>query len=57
MNKKINTICFILLFFILVGIASASEDSDDALQTIKQPDVVKINVNSSDAILEKSLKI
>ena len=56
MNKKINTICFILLFFILVGIASASEDSDEALQTIKQPDVVKINVNSSDTVLSKSLE-
>ena len=52
---KINTICFVLFLFLLVGVVSASEDTNETLQTIEQPDVVKISVNSSDGFLEKSL--
>ena len=39
MNIKINTICFIFLLFLLVGVASAAEmDNETLKQTIEQPD-------------------
>ncbi|MBR3156243.1 MAG: hypothetical protein IKF13_05450 [Methanobrevibacter sp.] len=39
MNIKINTICFIILLFLLVGVASAAEmDNETLKQTIKQPE-------------------
>lgn len=39
MNIKINTICFIILLFLLVGVASAAEiDNETLKQTIEQPE-------------------
>ena len=39
MNMKINTICFIILLFLLIGVASAADNDNETLkQTIKQPD-------------------
>ena len=39
MNIKINTICFIILLFLLIGVASAAEmDNETLQQTIEQPD-------------------
>lgn len=39
MNMKINTICFIILLFLLIGVASATDSDNETLQqTIKQPD-------------------
>ena len=39
MNIKINTICFIILLFLLVGVASAAEmDNETLKQTNEQPE-------------------
>jgi len=39
MNIKLNTICFIILLFLLVGVATAApQDNETLQQTIKQPD-------------------
>ena len=39
MNIKINTICFIILLFLLIGVASATSNDNETLkQTIEQPD-------------------
>jgi hypothetical protein len=39
MNIKINTICFIFLLFLLVGVASAADmDNETLTQTIEQPE-------------------
>ena len=39
MNTKINTICFIILLFLLVGVSSAAEDNNETLkQNIEQPE-------------------
>lgn len=39
MNIKINTICFILLLFLLMGVACATDSDNETLQkTIEQPD-------------------
>ena len=40
MKFKINTICFILLLFLIIGVASASESDNETLQqTIDEPDM------------------
>lgn len=39
MNIKINTICFILLLFLLIGVASATDsDNETSIHSIEQPD-------------------
>ncbi|MEE1133137.1 MAG: hypothetical protein UHW60_00050, partial [Methanobrevibacter sp.] len=39
MNIKINTICFIILLFLLIGVASAADsDNETFTQPIEQPD-------------------
>jgi len=39
MNIKLNTICFIILLFLVVGVASAADSSNETFtQTIEQPD-------------------
>lgn len=39
MNIKINTICFIILLFLLIGVASAADSSNETFtHTIEQPD-------------------
>ena len=39
MNIKLNTICFIILLFLFVGVASAADSSNETFtQTIEQPD-------------------
>lgn len=64
MNMKINTICFILLFFILITAASAADSDNETLKTINQPDshqeidsVGKLQANThSDEVLSKSIE-
>ena len=38
MNIKINTICFILLFFLLISAASAADSDNETLENANQPD-------------------
>ena len=38
MNIKINTICFILLFFLLISAASAADSDNETLENENQPD-------------------
>ena len=55
MNMKINTICFILLFFFLICAVSATDNQNETLQQ-KQPeknhDLCQINVESNTAKVE-----
>ena len=54
MNIKINTICFIFLLFLLIGVASAAEmDNETLQQTIKQPEdkICQIASDSPDEVL------
>ena len=54
MNIKINTICFIFLLFLLIGVASAAEmDNETLQQTIKQPEdkICQIASDSPDELL------
>ena len=53
MNIKINTICFIILLFLLVGAANASDSDNETLQqTIEQPDDegCQISVDAQDTL-------
>ena len=53
---KINTICFIILLFALVGIASAADhNNNETLHTINQPDNGKLEVKLNDTIMSKSV--
>lgn len=58
MNKKINTICFIILLFFLICAVSATDNENETLQIINQPDsnqdLCKISVESTDEKLELS---
>ena len=56
MNMKLNTICFILLLFLLIGIVSANENNDGILHKIEQPNIVEMNINKTDTTLSKSLQ-
>ena len=64
MNMKINTICFILLFFALITAASATDSDNETLKTINQPDYDqdidsegKLQMNThSDEVLSKSVE-
>ena len=64
MNMKINTICFILLFFALITAASATDSDNETLKTINQPDYNqdidsegKLQMNThSDEVLSKSVE-
>lgn len=54
MNIKINTICFIILLFLLIGTASAAEmDNETLQQTIKQPEdeICQISPESQDEVM------
>jgi len=54
MNIKINTICFIILLFLLIGTASAEEmDNETLQQTIKQPEdeICQISPESQDEVM------
>jgi len=53
MNIKINTICFIILLFLLIGVASASSNNNETLQqTIEQPneDIGQESIENSDTL-------
>ncbi|WP_462315553.1 hypothetical protein, partial [Methanobrevibacter sp.] len=53
MNIKTNTICFIILLFLLVGVASAAEmDNETFKQTIEQgeDDICQISPDNQDQL-------
>ncbi len=53
MNIKLNTICFIILLFLLVGVASAADSNNETLEkTIEQPDedICQESVDSQDTL-------
>ena len=53
MNIKINTICFIVLLFLLIGVASATDADNETLQQkIEEPDsdICQISVDNQDAL-------
>ena len=57
MNMKINTICFIILLFLLVGVASAAEmDNETLKQTIEQPedDLCRLSPDNQDELAASS---
>ena len=56
MNIKLNTICFILLLFLLCGVVSASDCDNETLQTIDDPICEKLEVNVSDTIVSKCVE-
>ena len=64
MNMKINTICFILLFFVLITAVNAADSDNETLQTINQPDpnqdidsVEKLQMKSvSEEVVSKSVE-
>ena len=58
MNIKINTICFILLLFLLLGVASATDcDNETLQQTIEQAndDTLQVSLDNQDK-LEANMK-
>ena len=55
MNMKINTICFILFLFLLVGVVNAADNNNETLQTIDEPVCEKLEVNVSDTVVSKSI--
>ncbi|MBP3792173.1 MAG: hypothetical protein ILA26_09130 [Methanobrevibacter sp.] len=60
MNMKINTICFILLFFFLISAASASDSSNETLEIENQPTQETDNLQmiaDSDEVLSKSAEV
>ena len=60
MNMKINTICFILLFFFLISAASASDNSNETLEIENQPTQETDNLQmsaDSDEVLSKSAEV
>ena len=53
MNIKINTICFIILLFLLLGVVSAASDDNETLQQkIEQPDeyISQISIDNCDTL-------
>ena len=63
MNMKTNTICFILLFFVLITAASAADSDNETLENINQPDpnqdmnMEKLQMSeSSNEVLSKSVE-
>ena len=54
MNIKINTICFILLFFLLISAASAADSDNETLENANQPDSNQDNDNLNDEKLQMS---
>lgn len=60
MNIKINTICFIILLFLLIGVASANDiDNETLKQTIEQPDdeFSHMNLDSQDDLKASNLNV
>nr|WP_294998866.1 hypothetical protein [uncultured Methanobrevibacter sp.] len=54
MNIKLNTICFIILLFLVVGVASAADsDNETFTQTIEQPDdeICQMSSDSQDELM------
>ena len=58
MNRKINTICFILLFLFLIGAVSAANSENETVTNIEQPepdqDLCKISEESEKLETEKT---
>lgn len=56
MNKKINTICFIFLFFFLICSVSAADNGNETINTIQQPnpnqDICTMSIEDVDCKLE-----
>lgn len=53
MNTKINTICFIILLFLLLGVSSAAKNDNETLkQTIEQPedDIYQVGLENQDQL-------
>ena len=51
MNMKTNTICFIILLFLLLGVASAADSDNETLQQdIEQDDTCKASLDSQDQL-------
>ena len=55
MNTKINTICFILLFFLLISAVNATDNDNETLENINQPDPSQDIDNAYDEKLQMSL--
>ena len=57
MNRKINTICLIFLFLLLIGAVSAADYENETITSTEQPDpnqdLCKLSVENNEENLEK----
>ena len=50
MNIKINTICFIFLLFLLIGVASATDANNETLKQTDDSDICQITPENQDTL-------